>query len=160
MSLVPRIAYRIRTRYGYAADTCPRSICFFSFLREYWICGLIRIFVADTAQPNKSALSCPRRPSLPIPARLAPQPRASCSIPVRRPPATSDEPPSPLARRPRRVSAPATCPHPSRRILCTHPQSPRALPWGAPTSPLQMRLAPAMRGEMQGRGRFSTQQQS
>ena len=150
---------------------------FFSFFHEYWIRGLIRIFVADTAQPNKSALSCPRRPSLPIPARLVP--RASCRNPApraaspcasRRPPATSlrlfarrrrastsslasDEPPSPLAGRQRRVSA-------SRRILCTHPQSPRAPPWGAPTSPLQTRLAHAMRGEMQGRGRFSTQQQS
>jgi hypothetical protein len=134
-SLGPRIAYRIRIRYGYASDTPPirvRRVSVFFFFHEYWIRGLIRILITDTAQPNKSTLSCPRRPSrlasrFPHASRRNPAPRphpaASCAPAAGdwlRASASSlavDEPPSRLAGCQRRVSAPATCPCP----LTQHP---------------------------------------
>ena len=136
-SLGPRIAYRIRIRYGYASDTPPirvrRVSFFFSRILDTWSdTGLIRILITDTAQPNKSTLSCPRRPSrlasrFPHASRRNPAPRphpaASCAPAAGdwlRASASSlavDEPPSRLAGCQRRVSAPATCPCP----LAPHP---------------------------------------
>ena len=129
------------SRIGYVSDTDTRRIRrryvsaeypFFSFFHEYWIRGLIRILITDTAQPNKSTLSCPRRPSrlasrFPHASRRNPAPRphpaASCAPAAGdwlRASASSlavDEPPSRLAGCQRRVSAPATCPCP----LTQHP---------------------------------------
>ena len=86
-----------RIRYVSDTDTCPMLLGyvsseypFFSFFREYWIRQSIRIWLADTTQPNSSRLPYPyvlnalasdaRTPARP---RLTPHPRS---------PAASDEP--------------------------------------------------------------------
>ena len=105
-SYVTRIRHWERVshiRYVSDTDTCPMLLGYvsseypiFSFFREYWIRQSIRIWLADTAQPNNSRLPCPSVPDALASDARTPAPRAAspCSdaaspLAGRRPPATS-----------------------------------------------------------------------
>jgi len=112
-----------RIRYVSDMDTCPirpgyisSEYPLFYYFCDNGICHWIRILLPDTARPSRSpgrqTLSSAPTPAVRSPARRRAHgcARASRRNPARRPPATGDEPPPPLASVPTRL-----CPGALRR---------------------------------------------